>query len=201
VIEIDSVRGYEPTQAAVDTLIARLKSVADKPGGIQVVKHSVDGGRSSWTTAAVRGFEQEHRDHHNSASTAVIHVSYVDGESADGALGIAYSSSSVVIFAQSLRDNAIATVPAEDVEKAALVHEVGHLLAMVNQGYKSPRDHEDPEHQGHSKNINSVMYYAVDSIGVFAVFRGLNRTPSNDFDADDRADLNDIKTGKIKPGR
>lgn len=200
VIEIDAVQGYEPSKAAVDLLATRLKSIASKPGGIQVVTNVVGGGRPSWTVAHVRQFEQQHRSAKSTPSSAVIHVSYVDGESVDGAIGIAYASSSVVLFAESLRANALATVPAEDVEKSVLVHEVGHLLALVNIGYTSPRDHEDDEHRGHSKNIGSVMYYAVDTVGVYSVFRGLNRLPPTDFDADDRADLADIKTRKIRPG-
>jgi hypothetical protein len=198
IIEVNAVRGFAPTQAAVDLLVERLKSVVDKPGGIEVRPVEVVGqGRDSWTVAHVRKFEEAHRDVENSSQAAVMHISYVDGESADDALGIAYESSSVVIFAEALRANALPTMPAEVVEKAAIVHEIGHLMALVNIGYKSPRDHHDGDHPGHSKNLESVMYYAVDTIGVYTLFRGLNREPPTDFDADDRADLADLKTGKL----
>ena len=89
------------------------------------------------------------------------------------------------------------TVPAVAAEKATLVHEVGHLLALVNITYRSPRDHHDEENQGHSTNVNSVMYHAVDTVGVFTLFRGMNRQPPTDFDADDRADLADLKSSKL----
>ena len=53
----------------------------------------------------------------------------------------------------------------EDVENSVLVHEVGHLLGLVNLVYQSPVDHED-HHPGHSNNDESVMYWAIESADV-----------------------------------
>lgn len=199
VVEIDAVSGAGPSDEAVELLVRRLKSVASKPGGIRVLPvENVASGRDSWTTASIRAFEQKNRDTRSSAGTAVVYIAYLDGESTDGALGIAYASSSFVVFSESMRANEFPTVRADDVEKSTIVHEMGHLLALVNLTDRSPREREDPQHRGHSSNIDSVMYWAVDNIGVFSTFRGLDRAPPNDFDADDRADLADLKTGKLK---
>jgi len=66
----------------------------------------------------------------------------------------------------------------------------------VNLGYHSPRPHEDPQHPGHSNDPNSVMYWAVDNVGV-ATLLGGHTAPPTDFDPDDRADLSDIRRGEL----
>ena len=67
-----------------------------------------------------------------------------------------------------------------------LTHEIGHLLALVNIGYESAHDHEDPEHRGHSKSRGSVMYWQIEDKGLVALITG---GPATDFDDDDRDDL------------
>jgi hypothetical protein len=199
-IEIDAVKGYAPTRSAVDLLVQRLRSVADKPGGIQVLPYGTLPGQDEWSVDDLRKADQKYRNYHSSPDVAVIHILYVNGSSAEGALGVAFASGGCALFIQGIREGALPTVSAESVEKADIVHEVGHLLSLVNIGYTSPRDHEDPNHRGHSNNIESVMYWQIDNVGVFAVFRGLNRVPPTDFDADDRADLRDVKDRRLLVG-
>ena len=67
-----------------------------------------------------------------------------------------------------------------------LVHEVGHLLGLVNLVYQSPVDHEDPDHPGYLGNDDSVMYWAIESVDVGNFIFG---SWPNDFDNDDRNDL------------
>jgi hypothetical protein len=198
VIEIDAVEGFEPKRSAVDLLVQRLGSVADKPGGVQVLPYGRLPGKPTWSVGDLAKADEKYRNAHSSASVAVIHILYVDGRSEEGWLGVAFRSGSAAIAIETLREGGLPTVPAEAVEKAAIVHEVGHLLSLVNIGYRSPRDHEDPSHPSHSKSLNSVMYHAVDDVGVYAIFRGLNRLPPTDFDGDDRADLADVKAGKLR---
>lgn len=197
IIEIDAVEGFAPMKEAVDLLVERLRSVADKPDGIQVLPYGKISGRDTWSVDDLERVERESRKTQSSLQAAVMHILYVDGSSDEGAVGVAYSSTGAALFIEDIKANEVPTVSAEAVEKAVLVHEVGHLLALVNITYQSPRDHEHPDSPGHSDNINSVMYPAVDNIGVFTVFRGLNREPPTDFDADDRADLADLRSGEL----
>jgi hypothetical protein len=83
---------------------------------------------------------------------------------------------------------------AEEVENSVIVHEVGHLLGLVNIVYNSLEEHEDPEHPNHSSNDDSVMYWAIDSTSIGSIFSG--ELP-DEFDQYDLQDLNDMKTGKI----
>lgn len=203
VIEIDAVPGWEPSRSAVELLVQRLRSVADKPGGIEVRPYGTLPARDTWSLPELRVLEQQKRNYHSSKTQVVMHIMYVNGEYGEGdhrALGVAFSSVGCALFIERIRNNGLQTVPAVDVERADIVHEAGHILSLVNEGYKSPRDHEDPEHPHHSKSVHSVMYYGIDSDVVYTLFHNLNTRPPTDFDADDRADLQDVKNRRLVVG-
>jgi hypothetical protein len=198
VLEIDYTGGAKPTKAAVDWLVGRLKANVDKPDGIRVTYEQLPFSRSKWSASDFSTVEKDHRNTHNSFSEASIYILCVTGEGDGTFIGVAYSGAAVGILEQEIRDleqHPLFTLSAGEIEKAVIVHEVGHLLALVNQTYKSPRNHEDPEHPGHSSNKQSVMYWAIENADAISqVFGGSIPT---DYDADDRADLRDLKSGKL----
>ena len=196
-IEINAVNGREPSPGALSHLEAVLASVLDKPGGIDVLPvKTFTSSHSAYTESDVRRIEERERTEWSTQDRAVIHVLYLNGSSVENprGLGAAYRASSIVVYPEELEDATTAIVGRTALERAVTVHEVGHLLGLVNIGYESPRDHEDPEHPGHSKNPDSVMYWAVETGAVATILGG---PPPDDFDADDRADLADRRTGKL----
>lgn len=72
-----------------------------------------------------------------------------------------------------------------------MVHELGHLFGLVNLTGEGAF-HEDPDHEGHSRNTSSVMHWAVESTVVGDVFEG---GPPRDFDTDDEQEMQAIRTG------
>lgn len=203
VVEIDAVRGYEPTTYALDTLRERLQGVVDKPGGVDLLQvETFANNESTLTPADLREFENRNRDHYSTRNVMILYVLYVNGSFTHDreALGVAYNSSSYAVFAERIRVAAATPlVPAPAIEQAVIVHELGHVLALVNIGYTSPRNHEDPEHANHSKNPDSVMYWAIDNVGVAGLLQG-RPSPPTKFDNDDLADLADLKSGKLRVG-
>jgi hypothetical protein len=201
IVEVDAVQGYEPSAGALSTLRARLDSVADKPAGIEVLPvETFPGGRSSWTENDVMDIQRRQRDRWSSRDEIVLYVLYVDGSFAEDerSLGVSFNSSMYAIFIEQIRDAAATPlVSAETIERAVAVHEMGHVLALVNIGYRSPRNHEDPNHPGHSSNGDSVMYWAVDNVGVASLVGGRTGPPTQ-FDDDDLADLEDLKSGRLR---
>ena len=105
-------------------------------------------------------------------------------------------ASTVALFSDTIEeaDGPFGRPLVEDVENSVLVHEVGHLLGLVNLVYQSTIDHEDPDHPGHSSNDESVMYWAVESADVSNFIFG---SLPNDFDDDDRSDLAGLADGSI----
>jgi hypothetical protein len=194
VVEVDQAEGAEISPEALAHFRTVLGSVTDKP--VEVETSTIFTNRSTHTAEDLRAFEQENRQTATDGDTASMYVLSLNGSFSDqqGIIGVAYSGSSFALFLEQNRGRGLGDSTA--VERAVLVHEAGHLLALVNVGYESPRGRGDPDYPNHSLNEDSVMNRAVESIGIFSVFGG---GPPDDFDADDRADLADIASGSITP--
>ena len=192
VVEIDYVGGLAPSQTAVDHLTSILHRETGKVPKVVPSQIPGNGGRP-WSIAEILAAEQRYRNHHSSGSTVTMWIAYLDGSfgpRAD-ALGVAYESTGAAVFEQQVRDAASPPlVTAAAIEEAAITHEAGHLLGLVNLFAKSKYDHEDPSSPGHSKYKSSVMYYAIESTSIAAILSG---GPPNDFDRFDRDDLAAIR--------
>jgi len=194
-IEIDYVTENAPDSDAVDLLKQRIKETTDKTS-ISVSQNSFGSTDSSYSMEEILDIEKAQRERYKSGNTFIIHILYLNGEYEDNdqTLGLAYKGSSFVIFKEKIEDAAFLLISAEDIEKSVLVHEYGHLVALVNNGYESPHDHEDPDHPNHSNNDESVMYWAIESQDIANQIDG---EPPNNFDSDDLDDLRLMKEGKL----
>ena len=180
-------------------LLERLEEVCDKPNGISVefseVNYEFEG---AWTADAVREQAWIHKSGDvMDASELRWQLLFPEGEySENGVLGVAVDGSSIALFGDTIEesDGPFGRPSVENVENSVIVHEIGHLLGLVNLVYTSPADHEDAEHPGHSNNEDSVMYWAVNSADLANIFFG---SIPNEFDQDDLADLAGMADGSI----
>ena len=199
VVEIDYEPGYKPMTSSTDMLLERLEEVCDKPNGISVefseVNYEFEG---AWTADAVREQAWIHKSGDvMDASELRWQLLFPEGEySENGVLGVAVDGSSIALFGDTIEesDGPFGRPSVENVENSVIVHEIGHLLGLVNLVYTSPADHEDAEHPGHSNNDDSVMYWAVNSADLANIFFG---SIPNEFDQDDLADLAGMADGSI----
>ena len=199
VVEIDYEPGYKPMTSSTDMLLERLEEVCDKPNGISVefseVNYEFEG---AWTADAVREQAWIHKSGDvMDASELRWQLLFPEGEySENGVLGVAVDGSSIALFGDTIEesDGPFGRPSVENVENSVIVHEIGHLLGLVNLVYTSPADHEDAEHPGHSNNEDSVMYWAVNSADLANIFFG---SIPNEFDQDDLADLAGMADGSI----
>ena len=200
VVEVDYDSGYMPEQSSIDLLKTRLQEVCDKPNGIEVTFTETDFGQSgSWTADDVREKAWMHKSADPmTGSTLYWQALFPAGEYSNGdVLGVTVDASTVAIFKDAIEDAEgpfFSRPSAEEIENSVLVHEYGHLLGLVNLVYKSPVDHEDKDHPGHSNNEESVMYWAVESADLSNIITG--QLP-DDFDNDDRNDLAGMLSGEI----
>ena len=196
-IEVLHQTGARPSDGALDHLVASLEPVLDKPDGIDVAgPRQIPGEGRSWELDELRRLAAEHRQAHSSRSRAGLLVLSVAGEFEDpGVLGLAMSATEIVLFPQQIGDLATTLLGGSArIERSVLLHEAGHLLCLVNIGYTSPRDHEDPDKPHHSRHRDSVMYWAVPNDAVTQVFAG---PPPDRFHPDDLADLADLREGRL----
>ncbi len=125
------------------------------------------------------------------ADVAVLHLLYLAGRSdQDGVLGVTVRADTIAVFPDEIASATSPLVGATRIERAVVVHELGHVLGLVDLFLNDHR--EDPDHPGHSTNRNSVMYWAVESDVVAQLFGG---PPPVDFDSADLADLRSIHAG------
>jgi len=194
-IEINFVTDNSPDSDAIDLLKTRIQEVTDKTS-VSVSQKSFGSTDESYSLEEILEIENAQRERYKSGNTFIIHILYLNGEYQDNdqTLGLAFKGSSFVLFKEKIEDASFLLISDKDIEKSVIVHEFGHLLGLINNGYQSPHDHEDPEHPNHSNNEDSVMYWAIESQDIANQIDG---EPPNNFDLDDLDDLERMKEGKL----
>ena len=189
VIQVLTQDGAEPRQATLDRLTSVLREVSGKE--VTTAGGANPPGREVWSGAALRE-AADAAAFRVADGTAVIRLLFVHGRSdqGDGVLGVATGGDVAAVFGDRVDDAATGLVSPASIERAIAVHELGHLLGLVDLVLATGR--EDPEHPGHSTNRRSVMYWAVESSLVGDLLSG---GPPQDFDDADRADLAAIRGG------
>ena len=117
--------------------------------------------RSSWTEKdlAVLAYSVLRKPGPNQRVVSVI---FVRGtyEGDDHILGVSFSGYRFTfIFKDVVSSVGGDAVFQKYVEQATVVHEVGHVVGLVNNGLPMHKKHEDAEHAYHSNDPNDVMYW------------------------------------------
>ncbi|MCU1374804.1 MAG: Membrane metalloprotease [Actinomycetia bacterium] len=183
VVQVLTQAGAEPRQATLDRVVAVLGQASGKP--VRTIGGSV-AGRTTWSGADLRAAADAQAD------SAALRLLFVHGRSDQGAdvLGITVRGDVAAVFVDQVEAAATGLVGPAVIERAVTVHELGHVLGLVDLFLHTGR--ADPDHPGHSTNPRSVMYWAVESSLISDLLSG---GPPQDFDDADRADLATIRRG------
>jgi hypothetical protein len=195
VVEADWQAGAAPAAGVLDHLLAVLRGVARKPGGAAQAGSRTGPGDPErvWRVADLRREADRVRTQRTSPGQAAIHVLFVRGRFTErDVIGVAHSASEIAVFPDAIGGLSTLLGGQPRVQRSVLVHELGHLLCLVNLSYRSHHDREDPAHPHHSTDRSSVMYWAIDTTAVGALFTG---PPPDDFTAQDRDDLRRLAVG------
>jgi hypothetical protein len=182
VVEIQAMAGYLPTQSAQDNLKTFLEARLNKPGG---VTFSVDPeipaqGKGSYSIDDIKTIEGANRKLYRSGSQIVAYFLFVDGASSSDTsslktLGHAYGSSSMVLYEgtiQSMSGTPVTQPSTAVLESTVILHEMGHILGLVNIGSSPQTSHHDSDHGAHCTNTNCLMYYLADTGDIVANLLG-----------------------------
>lgn len=175
IVEVASVKEFEPTGEALNNLKAFLESRLNKNGGIGVVPASIPSpGKAAYSLDDIKKIEQEYRtlfsDPEDKKLTAwffFADVDYAENEGDSKVLGIAYGPTSMVIFEKTVREfSGERGQPSTPVlETTVTEHEFGHILGLVNNGTKMVVNHQDVTHGKHCNNPDCLMYWAAEHSG------------------------------------
>ena len=191
VVEVRAQAGASPRSATLEALLGVLRQVSGKSVAMDGVD-PVAGAAQQWTPASIARAADGAAEHAQGGTQVVLRLLFLHGtfEGDDSVLGVAVRGDVAAVFTDQVASASGVLTSSAEVEEAVTIHEVGHLLGLVDLAIDTGRD--DPGHPGHSTNQDSVMYWAVESDLIGQVLGGGVPT---DFDAQDRADLARIRAG------
>jgi hypothetical protein len=175
IIELDATEGYAPRPGVRDLLVEVYAPLLDKPAGIHIVDDETlpsRGPETLWTFAELEALVAERFNRSVPADAAVFHTIWLEGGYDTGGagtvLGVAWSNRYLVIFPDAIAEACEGNPLTEErlcreAESAVWVHEVGHVIGLVNNGIPMVTDHEDPDHPGHTGDPDGVMYWAYET--------------------------------------
>lgn len=207
VLQLDFEKGTQPDPRALEWVMDNLRQVTHKRD-IRVEMRELsdepsNAGRN-WSMGDlwkkhVTSYALENPALVDTNGTAYIHVLYLLGKFDDTSIGEAAGlavTNAVWIFPQSFvtRANGLLAPTNKDptdYELGVLLHEVGHVLGLVNNGAPMVRAHEHAKYRHHSSNPDSVMFEGVEGGPDAAArwFEDHGTIYPIKFDADDLADL------------
>ena len=180
-VEILFVNGYKPDDAAIVNLQSFLEARLNKPSGITVTYKNISSpGKSYYTVDDVQKIEREDRDHYTHGNSLYSFIFFADAPYSDpNVLGIAYGSTSTVIFEKTVVNNSGGFgQPTKTVlESTVTEHEFGHLMGLVDNGTNMVHPHLDSSHGQHCNNQNCLMYYATETTDILSNLIGGNIPP------------------------
>ena len=199
VFELDTIEGVTPRTASMDYAAERLGAVLEKPGGLEWTADETIASRGAdhvWTFDELQTLADETFNLEVEADTAVIHVIYVDGSYEDeNVLGVAWANRHLVMFSGTLENSCDRPLVGESLcevaESTVLLHELGHVVGLVDNGVDMVEPHADEEHGAHDESDECVMYWAYEGVGVIDVLasRLTGSSPELDFGPNCKADL------------
>jgi len=152
----------------------------------------IGGGARDWTQQQIISAAASASQIESGRSQVVLRLLFLRGSYGGdrSVLGAAVAGDVAAVFADRVASAAGLLVDPAVVEDAVTMHEVGHLLALVDLILGTGRG--DPDHPGHSRNKRSVMYWQVESDLISQLVDG---GIPRDFDDDDRSELAQIRAG------
>jgi hypothetical protein len=174
VVEIEYVTGFQPSPISVDNLHTYLQGLLNKPKGIKMKVNPAginSPNKQSYTLDDVSAIEANIRSVPISGSTLSVFIFFADAlyepDVRQGrTLGTKYRSTSIVMFEKTIQRYAGHTgQPSIDrLETSVLMHEMGHIMGLVNLGTPMQTQHEDTANKGHCADKNCLMYWALDDV-------------------------------------
>lgn len=188
-IEVQYAPGMQPQPQTISNLNNFLAERLNKPGGITIITKQVPSlGKATVGISDITAFTDQYRTVYTDGNQITLYMLFADADySTSGVIGIAYRNTALCIFEKTVQANSggINQAGRVKVETGVLLHEIGHLLGLTNNGTAMATPHEDAANKAHCNNNNCLMYYSIETTGLMNMFN--NSVPT--LDANCLADL------------
>ncbi|WP_420388294.1 peptidase [Roseivirga sp.] len=184
-VEIQYAEGFAPPQESINYLQNFMNSRLNKPAGITLsVSQTSAPGQASYTLEELRNIEDESRTTFTEDGKLAIYFYFADGnyDENENVLGIAHRNTSMVLFQKRIEElsGGVGQVSTELLTSSVLVHELGHILGLVNNGSEMQTPHQDEANGAHCDNEECLMYFSVESASGISDLLGMSSPPSLD---------------------
>lgn len=170
-IEIGYMQGFSLTNTAQQEVIGFLEEHIRKSQGIEIIQTEIPSqNKSTYSTQDLRAIENDHRQIFPAENELSIWVSIVNAKNQnESVVGVAYQNLSASLMGGTISDNSggIGQASRSSIEATILMHELGHLLGLVNIGTPMVNDHQS--NGNHCDNEDCLMYFAVETTDFFSV--------------------------------
>ena len=181
-IELFYVENFRPTTQALNNFKNFLEQRLNKSNGITIIEKQIASpGTSPYDINEIVKIEKDNRTKYNTTDNLTLFILFADGNFSTDTnttftLGSAYRNTSCVIYENSIINlsNSIGGGRRTDLESTVLIHEICHLLGLVNLGTVMQNNHEDAAHGGHCNNKNCLMYWQTENNGIMGMMTGGN---------------------------
>jgi hypothetical protein len=188
-IELQYGPGMQPQAQTLTNLSNFLAERLHKPAGITIVTKQVRSlGKPTVNIADITSFTDQYRTIYTDGNQITLYILFADADYAsNGVVGIAYRNTAICLFEKTIQANSggINQAGRVKVETGVLLHEIGHLLGLTNNGTSMTSPHEDAANKAHCNNSNCLMYYSIETTGLMNMLS--NAVPT--LDANCLADL------------
>lgn len=181
-IEIDYYKDYPVNAEVINNLQTFLEERLHKPGGISVVlddELTDEDAKIFYNELRLVDMEESHRDIFTTENNLAAYIMVLNGIVTNKyAGGLAYYNTSAATFPETYYPVAdtVEGLRREDLITAVLIHEVGHLLGLVNIGTPLVENHAYEAQKGHCMVKTCAMWPALNSENVTKL-KSLKKTP------------------------
>ncbi|MEQ8908818.1 MAG: membrane metalloprotease [Vicingaceae bacterium] len=186
--------GAKPDESVRDTISRFLNQYLNKPQGVSINwKKIPNQGKNVYSLSDLKKIESDFRSVQNSGNVASAYLFFANGDYDQNTqnstvLGMAYGSTSMVVFHKTVGDNTagVGSPSTSMVEGIVSRHEFGHIFGLVNLGTRMVNNHQDQAHGKHCDNQDCLMYWETENGSFISNLIG-NSVPT--LDANCQADL------------
>jgi predicted Zn-dependent protease len=187
VIEVNYAQNLAPNSQTLLNLKNFLEARLNKPNGVTIFSNQIPTQTGSpFTSQEISDIENTVRTEYNDGDVLKLHMLFLNGNSNDDngpnkILGVAYRNTSCVLFENSIQlfSDQLTEPNRVDLETTVILHEVGHLLGLVNTGSNMVNNHLDTAHDKHCTNQNCLMFWQIENSGIMNMMNNGN-VPSLD---------------------